>query len=212
MPEHLLQQTKQEVFEALALEYFDALYNVAVYLTRDPDEARDLVQETYCKAYRFFHRFEPGTNMKAWLFTILRNTYINMCRRAYRHHEQVDFAQIESVYADPSVASDWTDYAAVETLLHHSVHDEVKHALDALPEEFRLVVLLADLEGFSYKEIAEMVGCPEGTVMSRLFRGRQRLQKRLAKFAKQSGYITTFHDNKPPEFAMMREPTCASCA
>jgi RNA polymerase sigma-70 factor, ECF subfamily len=212
MPEQLLQQTKQEVFEALALEYFDALYNVALYLTRNPDEARDLVQETYYKAYRFFHRFEPGTNMKAWLFTILRNTYINMYRRAYRHHEQVDFAQIEPVYADPGLVHDWTDHAAVETLLHHSVHDEVKQALDALPEEFRLVVLLADLEGFSYKEIAKIVGCPEGTVMSRLFRGRQRLQKRLAKFAQQAGYIPASHDVEPQELPMVREPACTACA
>lgn len=212
MPEQLFQQAKQDAFEALALEYFDALYNVAVYLTRDPDEARDLVQETYCKAYRFFHRFEPGTNIKAWLFTILRNTYINMCRRAYRHHEQVDFAQIESVYADPRLASDRTDYAAVETLLHHSVHDEVKNALDALPAEFRLVVLLADLEGLSYKEIAEVVGCPEGTVMSRLFRGRQRLQKRLATFARQAGYLTTSRDSKPQKGATVHALTYASCA
>ena len=212
MPEQLLQQTKQDAFEALALEHFDVLYQVALYLTRDPDEARDLVQETYYKAYRFFHHFEPGTNMKAWLSTILRNTYINMCRRAYRNHEQVDFAQIEPVYADAGLTSAWTEHATIDALLHHSVHDEVKHALEMLPAEFRDVVLMADLEGLSYKEIAETVGCPEGTVMSRLFRGRQRLRKRLATFARQAGYISATQAEAAGDGGRVRESACAACA
>jgi RNA polymerase sigma-70 factor (ECF subfamily) len=178
-----------EVFEAIALEHFDALYNTAMRLTRNPSAAQDLVQETYLKAYRFFHRFEPGTNIKAWLFTILRNTYINVYRKTVRQQPQVDFEQVSPFYADPDASSEWEERSSVEEMLHHVVHDDVKRALDDLPEEYRMVVILADLEDFSYKEIADIVGCPVGTVMSRLFRGRRLLRKSLEDFAKKSGYI-----------------------
>lgn len=178
-----------EAFEAIALEHFDALYNTAVRLTRNATEAQDLVQETYLKAYRFFHRFEPGTNIKAWLFTILRNTYINTYRRAVRQQSQVDFEQVSPFYADTSPSPAWDDRKSMEEMLHHVVQDDVKRALDDLPEEYRIVVLLADLEDFSYKEIAAIVACPVGTVMSRLFRGRRLLRKHLEDFAKKSGYI-----------------------
>ena len=188
MPEERGPQSVREEFEAIALEYFDALYNTAVRLTRSPSEAQDLVQETYFKAYRFFHRFEPGTNMKAWLFTILRNTYINAYRKTVRQH-QVDFEQVVPLYAAPSTSSEWADRGSVEEMLHHVVQDDVKRALDELPEEYRMVVLMADLEDLSYKEIASIAGCPVGTVMSRLFRGRRLLRKSLVDFAKKSGYI-----------------------
>jgi RNA polymerase sigma-70 factor (ECF subfamily) len=178
-----------EAFEAIALEHFDALYNTAMRLTRNPSTAQDLVQETYLKAYRFFHRFEPGTNIKAWLFTILRNTYINVYRKTVRQQPQVDFEQVSPFYADPDASSEWGERSSVEEMLHYVVHDDVKRALDDLPEEYRMVVLLADLEDFSYKEIADIVGCPVGTVMSRLFRGRRLLRKSLEDFAKKSGYI-----------------------
>ena len=180
----------REAFEVLALEHFDALYNTAVRLTRNPSEAQDLVQETFLKAFRFYHRFEPGTNIKAWLFTILRNTYINVYRKAARQ-QQVDFDQVAPFYADTSDSDPpaWTDRATMEEMLRHVVQDDVKRALESLPEEYRMVVLLADLEDFAYKEIAEIVGCPVGTVMSRLFRGRRLLRKSLAEFAKKSGYI-----------------------
>jgi RNA polymerase sigma-70 factor (ECF subfamily) len=158
-------------------------------LTRNPGEAQDLVQETFLKAYRFFHRFKPGTNIKAWLFTILRNTYINAYRKASRQQQQVDFDQVAPFYADPSATSAWTNRGSVEELLHYLVQDDVKRALEALPDEYRMVILLADLEDFAYKEIADIVGCPVGTVMSRLFRGRRLLRKSLAEFAKKSGYI-----------------------
>jgi RNA polymerase sigma-70 factor (ECF subfamily) len=181
--------SKQEEFEALALKHFNALYNTAVRMTRNHSAAQDLVQDTYLKAYRFFDRFEPGTNLKAWLFTILRNTYINTYRKTARQQPQVDFEHVSLFYADPSPSSAWQDRASVEELLRHVVHDDVKRALDELPEEYRLVVLLADLEDFSYKEIAAIVDCPVGTVMSRLFRGRRLLRKRLEDFAKKSGYI-----------------------
>ena len=189
MPEEQESQSTQEAFEAIALEHFDALYNTAMRLTRNPSEAQDLVQETYLKAYRFFHRFEPGTNIKAWLFTILRNTYINAYRKAARQQQQVDFDQIAPFYADPSGATEWTERGSTEAMLTHLVQDDVKRALESLPDEYRMVVLLADLEDFAYKEIADIVGCPVGTVMSRLFRGRRQLRKSLAEFAKKSGYV-----------------------
>jgi RNA polymerase sigma-70 factor (ECF subfamily) len=185
--EHQSRNTPEE-FEAIALEHFDALYNTAVRLTRNPDEAQDLVQETYFKAYRFFHRFELGTNVKAWLFTILRNTYINSYRKVVRQ-QRVDFEQVVPLHAAPETSSEWTDRGSVEEMLRHVVQDDVKRALDELPEEYRMVVLLADLEDFSYKEISAIVGCPVGTVMSRLFRGRRLLRKSLVDFARKSGYI-----------------------
>jgi RNA polymerase sigma-70 factor (ECF subfamily) len=188
VPEERRTDSIRAEFEAVALEHFDALYNTAMRLTRNPMEAQDLVQETYLKAYRFFHRFEPGTNMKAWLFTILRNTYINTYRRASRQ-QQVDFDQIAPLYSETTNEPVLTDRRAAEEMLSHLVQDDVKRALDALPEEYRLVVLLADLEDFAYKEIADIVGCPVGTVMSRLFRGRRLLRQSLAEFAKKAGYI-----------------------
>jgi RNA polymerase sigma-70 factor (ECF subfamily) len=189
VPENQGSTSASAAFEAITLEHFDALYNTAVRLTRSTSEAQDLVQETYLKAYRFFHRFEPGTNIKAWLFTILRNTYINTYRRIVRQQHQVDFEQISPFYADPAVPSEWQDRGSVEEMLRHVVQDDVKRALDDLPEEYRVVVLLADLEDFSYKEIATIIDCPVGTVMSRLFRGRRLLRKSLEEFAKKSGYI-----------------------
>jgi RNA polymerase sigma-70 factor (ECF subfamily) len=189
MPEVHPPKSLQAEFEAIALTHFDALYNTALRLTRNPSEAQDLVQETYLKAYRFFDHFEPGTNIKAWLFTILRNTYINTYRKTVRQQPQVDFEQVAPFYVDPSTSSEWTDRGSVEEMLRYVVHDDVKRALDDLPEDYRMVVLLADLEDFSYKDIAAIVGCPVGTVMSRLFRGRRLLRKQLEEFARKSGYI-----------------------
>ena len=188
MPKAFDSQRAQEEFESVALEHFDALYNTALRLTGEPSEAEDLVQETFLKAFRFFHRFESGTNIKAWLFTILRNTYINAYRKAARQ-QQVDFEQIVPLYAASDTTAEWANQQSVEELLRHVVQDDVKRALDELPEDYRVVVLLADLEDFSYKEIASIVGCPVGTVMSRLFRGRRLLRKHLADFAKKSGFI-----------------------
>ncbi len=188
MPEAPEPQGSQEEFEAVALDHFDTLYSTALRLTRNPSEAEDLVQETFLKAYRFFHRFEPGTNVKAWLFTILRNTYINAYRKTVRQH-RVDFEQVVPLFAAPDTSPEWANQGSVEDMLRHVVQDDVKRALDELPDEYRMVVLLADLEDFSYKEIAAIVECPVGTVMSRLFRGRRLLRKHLEDFAKKSGYI-----------------------
>ena len=189
MAEQSRSMGRQEEFEAVALEYFDMLYSTAMRLTRNPHEAQDLVQETYLKAYRFFDRFEPGTNIKAWLFTILRNTHINTYRKASRQQEQTDFERVEPFYADPTLFPEWSDQAPLEEVLRHVVQDDVKRALDALPEVYRMVVLLADMADFSYKEIATIIDCPEGTVMSRLFRGRRLLRNSLAEFARKNGYI-----------------------
>lgn len=189
MAEQSRSRGRQEEFEAVALEHFDVLYSTAMRLTRNPAEAQDLVQETYLKAYRFFDRFEPGTNIKAWLFTILRNTHINTYRKASRQQEQTDFERVEPFYADPTLFPEWSDQAPLEEVLRHVVQDDVKRALDALPEVYRMVVLLADMADFSYKEIAAIIDCPEGTVMSRLFRGRRLLRNSLAEFARKNGYI-----------------------
>lgn len=182
---------QQAEFETVVLEHFHTLYSTALRLTRNPSEAQDLVQETLLKAYRFFDRFEPGTNVKAWLFTILRNTYINTYRKTVRQQEQVDFERIEPFYADTANEPEWewTDQETLEAMLRHLVQDDVKRALDALPEVYRIVVLLADMAELSYKDIAAIIGCPEGTVMSRLFRGRRLLRKSLQEFARKSGYV-----------------------
>ena len=191
MPKPPEPRGKQEEFETVVLEHFHTLYSTALRLTRNTSEAQDLVQETLLKAYRFFDHFEPGTNVKAWLFTILRNTYINTYRKTVRQQEQVDFERIEPFYADATNEPEWewTDQESLEVMLRHLVQDDVKRALDALPEVYRIVVLLADLAELSYKDIAAIIGCPEGTVMSRLFRGRRLLRKSLQEFARKSGYV-----------------------
>ena len=191
MPKPWEPRDQQEEFEVVVLEHFHTLYSTALRLTRNPSEAQDLVQETLLKAYRFFDRFEPGTNVKAWLFTILRNTYINTYRKTVRQQEQVDFERIEPFYADTANDPEWewTDQKSLEAMLRHLVQDDVKRALEALPEVYRIVVLLADLAELPYKDIATIIGCPEGTVMSRLFRGRRLLRKSLQEFARKSGYV-----------------------
>lgn len=188
---------KQETFAAVALEHYAALYSTSKQLTRNTCEAQDLVQETYLRAYRFFHRFEPGTHAKAWLFTILRNAHISTIRKTLRQPVRVDFEQVEPWYAATSPASSWMRSGPIEERLKNVIQDEVKQALDELPEKYRQVVLLADLEDFSYRDIATVVGCPAGTVMSRLFRGRKLLRRRLAVFAREAGYIKCLHNDQP---------------
>jgi RNA polymerase sigma-70 factor (ECF subfamily) len=172
-----------------ALAYADTLYNLARYLTGNPADAEDLVQETYIRAFRFRDQFTLGTNMKAWLFRILTNTFINTYRRKTAQPEVTDLEGIDefSLYrrmADDRAASTSPDPEA--ELLNSVVDTEVTDALEELPEKFRTTVLL-DVEGFSYKEIAEMLGIPIGTVMSRLHRGRKFLQKRLYDLARERG-------------------------
>ena len=176
-------------FEAEALRHLDALYRTALRMTRSEADAEDLVQETYIRAFRFRDQFTLGTNMKAWLFRILTNTFINTYRRKTAQPEVTDLEGIDefSLYrrmADDRAASTSPDPEA--ELLNSVVDTEVTDALEELPEKFRTTVLL-DVEGFSYKEIAEMLAIPIGTVMSRLHRGRKFLQKRLYDLARERG-------------------------
>ena len=179
----------KDPFETEALSFLDALYRTALRMTRSEADAEDLVQETYIRAFRFKEQFTPGTNLKAWLFRILTNTFINSYRRRKAQPEMTDLDDVDefSLYRrmnDLKAASSSPD---PETeFLNGIVDTEVKDALSELPEKFRNVVLL-DVEGFSYKEIAEMLDIPIGTVMSRLHRGRKFLQKRLIDVAQERG-------------------------
>jgi len=176
-------------FEAAAMPFVDALYNTAFRMTRNAEDAEDLVQETYLKAYKYYDKFEVGTNFKAWLFKIMKNTFINNYRKRQQVPPQSDFADIEE-----SFESQVTDEARrirdpEEVLLEDVLDEDLQRAIDELPPDYRMVVLLADLEGFSYKEIADILEVPVGTVMSRLYRGRRLLEAAMLKFAREQGYL-----------------------
>jgi RNA polymerase sigma factor, sigma-70 family len=178
-------------FESEALSFLDALYRTGLRMTRSEAEAEDLLQETYIRAFRFREQFRPGTNLKAWLFRILTNTFINQYRRKAARPETTVLDDVEEsiLYRhmrDVSPGSSSPDPEA--ELIDKTISSEVKDALEALPEKFRTTVLL-DVEGFSYKEIAEMLDIPIGTVMSRLHRGRKFLQKRLYDLARDRGIV-----------------------
>ncbi len=176
-------------FDSEVMPYLDSLYNTAYRMTRSAEDAEDLVQETYFKAYKYYDKFEEGTNLKAWLFKILKNTFINNYRKKKLEPRSVDFAEIEDSF-ERIVRRDNNDQPAdPESEFFTGVLDDVRKALDSLPYDYRMVVILADLEDFSYKEIADILDCPVGTVMSRLYRGRKLLEKALLKYARQHGYI-----------------------
>ena len=179
-------------FSELALEHMPALYTAALRMTRNPADAEDLVQETFLKAYRSFDRFEEGTNLKAWLYRILTNTFINSYRAAKRRPETTDVEEVEDLYLYRRLGefrSGDLGRSAEEEVLEHITDDEVKAAIESLPEAFRMAVLLADVEGFSYKEIADITDVPIGTVMSRIHRGRRALQKALTQYAGGRGLV-----------------------
>ena len=182
----------QAVFSDLAMEYMPALYTAALRMTRNPSDAEDLVQETYLKAYRAFGTFQEGTNLKAWLYKILTNTFINSYRSKKRRPEQTELDDVEDLYLYrrmgglEAVAA---GRSAEEEVLDHFTESDVKEAVESLPDQFRMAVLLADVEGFSYKDIAEILDIPIGTVMSRLHRGRKALQKALFDFGMQRGLV-----------------------
>jgi RNA polymerase sigma-70 factor (ECF subfamily) len=182
----------QEAFAEQAMPYMASLYNAALRLTHNPSDAEDLVQETYLRAYRGFGGFKEGTNLKAWLYRILTNTFINTYRAKKRRPEESDIDDIENLYLYRRLGGlegASAGRSAEEEVLDHFTEAEVKDAIEALPEQFRLAVLLGDVEGFSYKEIAEILDIPIGTVMSRLHRGRRALQKRLYEFASSEGLV-----------------------
>jgi RNA polymerase sigma-70 factor (ECF subfamily) len=190
-------------FADLAMEHMDSLYAGALRMTRNPADAEDLVQETYLKAYRGFAGFEEGTNIKAWLYRILTNTYINRYRQQKRRPDESDIDDIEDFYLYRrlgGIDEARISKSAEDTMFELFTDDEVKDALESLPESFRMAVLLADVEGFAYKEIAEILDIPIGTVMSRLHRGRKALQKRLYEFAVERGIVAR------PESEDVEEP------
>lgn len=178
---------KQEDFEEEIVPHLDALYNFALRLTSDPNDAEDLVQDTIVKAYRFFSSYEKGTNAKAWLFRILKNSYINNYRKKSKQPNQVDYDEVATFYE--TIRAERTDTSDLENrMFRELIDDDISQALEELPEDFRTVVLLCDVEGFTYEEIANMLDVPIGTIRSRLHRGRNLLKSQLMEYAQERGY------------------------
>lgn len=178
---------KQSDFRSEMLPHLDAMYNFALRLTMDPTDAEDLVQDTVVKAYRFFNSYEKGTNAKAWLFRILKNSYINNYRKKSKRPNEVDYDEVSTFYE--TIRADQTDTSDLEERMYRDMLDDtVTKALEDLPEDFRSVVLLCDVEGFTYEEIANMLDVPIGTIRSRLHRGRNLLRAALESYARNRGF------------------------
>lgn len=189
------EQKLNEEFEREAVPHMDSLYNFALKMTGDSDDASDLIQETYLKAFRFWDKFEKGTNCKAWLFRIMKNTYINTYRKNTKEPDKVDYEDIENFYENIKPSS--TDSAHLEKDIYDNLlDDELSEAISSLPEDFRTVVILCDIEGYTYDEIADFVDVPVGTVRSRLHRARKMLYTKLYKYASNKGYISEVKDTK----------------
>ena len=178
---------KNKVFNEEFMPHIDAMYNFAFRLTLDEDDAKDLVQETFMKAYRFINSFETGTNAKAWLFRILKNSFINNYRKKSKQPSKVDYQEVESYYNSDSVNESITTDLRVETV-QHLIGDEITNALNSLDVDFRTVIILCDLEGFTYEEMAKILDIPIGTVRSRLHRARNLLKEKLTQYANSLGY------------------------
>jgi RNA polymerase sigma-70 factor (ECF subfamily) len=182
-------EQRRKRFEADALQYMNQLYSAALRYTKNSSDAQDLVQDTFAKAYVSFHQFEPGTNLKAWLYRILTTTFINTYRKDQRRPQFSDQELEDWQIADASSHTSDQGKSAEDVALENLPDSDIKRALAEIPEEFRIAVYLADVEGFSYKEIAEIVGVPTGTVMSRLHRGRKQLREKLTDYARELGYV-----------------------
>jgi len=178
---------KHRIFEREFLPHIDAMYNFAYRITYDEDTAKDLLQDTYYKAFRFIESFHEGTNAKAWLFRILKNSFINEFRKKNKEPSMVDYQEVETYYNSDDVNEVITSDLRVE-VLQDMIGDEVSNALNALAVDFRIVIILCDLEGFTYEEMSKILDIPIGTVRSRLHRARNLLRERLKNYAKSMGF------------------------
>ena len=181
---------RNDIFNNEFLPHINSMYNFGYRLTLDRDDAKDLVQDTYLKAYRFIESFQKGTNAKAWLFRILKNSFINDYRKKSKEPSKVDYQEVETYYNSEDVDRQITPDLRVEAL-QDMIGDEISNALNALDVDFRTVIILCDLEGFKYEEMAKILDIPIGTVRSRLHRARQLLKEKLSEYAKQMGYKNT---------------------
>ncbi len=181
------EQEKGEIFNQEFLPHINSMYNFAYRLALDRDDAKDLVQDTYFKAFRFIESFQRGTNAKAWLFRILKNSFINEYRKKVKEPNKVDYQEVESYYNSEEVDRVITPDLRVDAL-KDMIGDEISNALNALDVDFRTVIILCDLEGFKYEEMAKILDIPIGTVRSRLHRARQLLKEKLSEYAKSMGY------------------------
>ncbi len=181
------EREKVSIFENEFMPHIDSMYNFAYKLTFDEEEAKDLVQDTYLKAFRFITSFEKGTNAKAWLFRILKNSFINDYRKKSKQPAKVDYQEVETYYNSENTDSNLTIDLRSETM-QNRIGDEVTNALNSLGVDFRIVIILCDLEGFTYEEMAKILDIPIGTVRSRLHRARNLLKDKLRKYAQSMGY------------------------
>ena len=185
--QHYSENEKQDIFNSEFLPHIHSMYNFGYRLTLDRDDAKDLVQDTYFKAFRFIESFQKGTNAKAWLFRILKNSFINDYRKKIKEPNKVDYQEVETYYNSEDVDRQITQDLRVDAL-KDMIGDEISNALNALDVDFRTVIILCDLEGFKYEEMAKILDIPIGTVRSRLHRARQLLKEKLSEYAKSMGY------------------------
>jgi RNA polymerase sigma-70 factor (ECF subfamily) len=182
-------------FSSAALPYRDQLFKTALRMTRSVEESEDLLQETYLKAYKYYDRFQEGTNLKAWLFRIMKNSFINNYRRKKQRPPHLEFDELQEGFEEAEVeAKAGVEIDPESGVLDQEVDHEIRDALLALPHDYKMAVMMVDLQGFSYQEVADMFGVPVGTVMSRLYRGRKKLERSLISFGRRYNYL-----DRPPE-------------